>query len=267
MLRCPDYLFLSLMPHPSEVLQYAQKVPHSMWATIAIVGFIAFAAGLAFAKGVVQQIINVMTLAACAWAAWYVFMHRVQIFGAAGMHLTTNRLIVMSGVAAVLMFGLCKVGKYFLAAFGLMRMLGGLTGWKGLIVSIIPSGGLLWLGLRQLQLHQGNHRIETRPAGGQGSGARNCQHSTAHEHRLHRGWWTAPGCWPQINTPSEIADCDSEQARPQTRHPFLEPHRQGSLFPAFLVNRFRCRQVLVKHGLHLRAEFTPDHHRIDLVVV
>lgn len=140
------------MPHSSEVLQYAQKVPHSMWATIAIVGFIAFAAGLAFARGVVQQIMNVLTLAACAWAAWYVFMHRVQIFGAAGMHMTTNRLIVMSGLAAVLMFGVCKVGKYFLAAFGLMRMLGGLTGWKGLIVSIIPSGGLLWLGSMVLRV-------------------------------------------------------------------------------------------------------------------
>lgn len=140
------------MPHPSEVLQYAQKVPHSMWATIAIVGFMAFAAGMAFAKGVVAQIINVLTLAACAWAAWYVFMHRVQIFGAAGMHMTTNRLIVMSGVAAILMFGVCKVGKYFLAAFGLMRMLGGLTGWKGLIVSFIPSGGLLWLGSMVLRV-------------------------------------------------------------------------------------------------------------------
>lgn len=140
------------MPHPSEVLQYAQKVPHSMWATIAIVGFMAFAAGMAFAKGVVAQIINVLTLAACAWAAWYVFMHRVQIFGAAGMHMTTNRLIVMSGVAAILMFGVCKVGKYFLAAFGIMRMLGGLTGWKGLIVSFIPSGGLLWLGSMVLRV-------------------------------------------------------------------------------------------------------------------
>lgn len=140
------------MPHPSEVLQYAQKVPHSMWATIAIVGFIAFAAGMAFAKGVVAQIINVLTLAACAWAAWYVFMHRVQIFGAAGMHMTTNRLIIMSGIAAILMFGVCKVGKYFLAAFGLLRMLGGLTGWKGLIVSFIPSGGLLWLGSMVLRV-------------------------------------------------------------------------------------------------------------------
>lgn len=140
------------MPNPSELLQHAQKVPSSMWATAAIVGFIAFAAGLAFAKGVVQQIVNVVTLALCAWAAWYVFMHRVQIFGVAGMHMTTNRLIIMSGVAGVLMFGVCKVGKYFLAAFGLLRMLGGLTGWKGFVVSFLPSGALLWLGSMMLRV-------------------------------------------------------------------------------------------------------------------
>ncbi|WP_395744041.1 hypothetical protein [Prosthecobacter sp.] len=140
------------MVNPSEVLQYAQKVPHSMWATGAIVGFVAFAAGMAFAKGVVQQIINVMTLAACAWAAWFVFMHRVLIFGAAGMHMTTNRMVVASVIGAGIMFAVCKVGKYALVAFGLMRILGGLTGWKGLVVSILPSGALLWLGSMALRI-------------------------------------------------------------------------------------------------------------------
>ncbi|OYW72241.1 MAG: hypothetical protein B7Z37_25455 [Verrucomicrobia bacterium 12-59-8] len=140
------------MPHPSEVLQYAQKVPHTMWATIAIVGFFAFAAGLAFAKGVVQQIINVVTLALCAAAAWYVFMHRVVIFGAAGMHITTNRMIIASVIAAGIMFAVCKVGKYFLVAFGLMRLLGGLTGWKGLLVSFLPSGALMWMGSVALRI-------------------------------------------------------------------------------------------------------------------
>jgi hypothetical protein len=140
------------MPHPSEVLQYAQKVPHTMWATIAIVGFFAFAAGLAFAKGVVQQIINVATLALCAAAAWYVFMHRTVIFGAAGMQITTNRMVIASLIAAGIMFAVCKVGKYFLVAFGLMRVLGGLTGWKGLIVSFLPSGALMWMGSVALRI-------------------------------------------------------------------------------------------------------------------
>ena len=41
------------MPTTTEVLQNVQKVPSSMWATIGIVGFIAFTAGLAFSRGVV----------------------------------------------------------------------------------------------------------------------------------------------------------------------------------------------------------------------
>lgn len=133
------------MPNPSELLQYAQKVPHSMWATAAIVGFVAFAGGLAFAKGVVKQLVGVATLAVSVWAAWYVFMHRVQIFGATGMTMTTNRLMILSAAAGLLAYFLCKVGTYFLAAFGLLRMLGGLDGWKGLIVSFVPSGALLWI--------------------------------------------------------------------------------------------------------------------------
>ena len=140
------------MIHPSEVLQHAQKVPSSMWATIAIVGFIAFTAGLAFSKGVVKQLVGVVSLGVSVWAAWYVFMHRVQIFGAAGMTMTTNRLMMLSAAAGLLTYFLCRVGTYFLAAFGLLRLLGGLTGWKGLIVSIIPSGGLLWLGSMVLRV-------------------------------------------------------------------------------------------------------------------
>ncbi|MGV3664445.1 MAG: hypothetical protein ACO1TE_30005 [Prosthecobacter sp.] len=140
------------MPDPREVLQYAQKVPSSMWATIAIVGFIAFAAGLAFSKGVVKQIIGVATLAVSVWAAWYVFMHRVQIFGAAGMTMTTNRLMVLSAAAGLLAYFICKIGTYFLAAFGLLKLLGGLTGWKGLIVSFVPSGALLWIGSMVLRV-------------------------------------------------------------------------------------------------------------------
>lgn len=149
---CAARRFLPLMPDPREVLQYAQKVPSSMWATGAIVGFIAFAAGLAFAKGVVKQIIGVASLAVSVWAAWYVFMHRVQIFGATGMTMTTNRLMVLSAAAGVLAYFFCRIGTYLLATFGVLKLLGGLTGWKGLIVSFVPSGVLLWLGSMVLRV-------------------------------------------------------------------------------------------------------------------
>lgn len=140
------------MPNPSEVLQTVQKVPSSMWATIGIVGFIAFAAGLAFSRGVVKQLLGAVTLAVSVGAAWYVFRHRVQIFGAAGISITTDRLLMLSVAAGLLTYFLCKMGTYFLAAFGLLKMLGGLDGWKGLIISFLPSGALLWIGSMVLRL-------------------------------------------------------------------------------------------------------------------
>lgn len=123
-----------------------------MWATIGIVGFIAFAAGLAFSRGVVKQLLGVVTFGVSVGAAWYVFRHRVQIFGAAGINITTDRLLLLSVAAGVLTYFLCKMGTYFLAAFGLLKMLGGLDGWKGLIISFLPSGALLWIGSMVLRL-------------------------------------------------------------------------------------------------------------------
>ncbi len=133
------------MPTTSEVLQTVQKVPSSTWMTWGIVGFVFFAAGMAFAKGVVRQIVNVATLAISVWAAWWVFRHRVEVFGATGMTMTTDRLLMLSAAAGVLTFFLCKVGMYFLAAFGLLKILGGMDGWKGLVLSFLPSGALLWI--------------------------------------------------------------------------------------------------------------------------
>lgn len=140
------------MPIPSEVLETVQKVPSSMWMTWGIVGFMFFAAGMAFAKGVVKQIISVATLALSVGAAWYVFRHRLQIFGTSGAGMSTDRLLMLSAAAGLLTFFLCKVGMYLLATFGLLKMLGGMDGWKGVLLSFIPSGGLLWIASMVLRL-------------------------------------------------------------------------------------------------------------------
>ena len=87
------------MPTTSEVLQTVQKVPSSTWMTWGIVGFVFFAAGMAFAKGVVRQIISVATLAVSVGAAWWVFRHRVEVFGATGMTMSTDRLLMLSAAA------------------------------------------------------------------------------------------------------------------------------------------------------------------------
>lgn len=140
------------MPTTSEVLQTVQKVPSSTWMTWGIVGFVFFAAGMAFAKGVVRQIISVATLAVSVGAAWWVFRHRVEVFGATGMTMSTDRLLMLSAAAGVLTFFVCKVGMYFLAAFGLLKIFGGMDGWKGLMLSFLPSGALLWIASMVLRL-------------------------------------------------------------------------------------------------------------------
>jgi hypothetical protein len=67
------------LPNPSEVIETLQKVHPSLWVTAGGVGFIAFAAGLAFSRGVVRQLVGMCTLASVG-VSWYVFRHRMEIF-------------------------------------------------------------------------------------------------------------------------------------------------------------------------------------------
>ncbi|HBJ84846.1 MAG: hypothetical protein Q8M07_10645 [Prosthecobacter sp.] len=140
------------MPTTSEVLETVQKVPSSTWVNWGIVGFLFFAAGLAFARGAVRQIVGVATLAVSVGVAWYVFRHRVQIFGATGMGMSTDRLLMLSAAAGLLTYFLCKLGMYLLATLGLLKILGGMAGWKGVMMSFIPSGALLWIASMVLRL-------------------------------------------------------------------------------------------------------------------
>lgn len=136
----------------SEVLETVQKVPSSTWVNWGIVGFLFFTAGLAFARGAVRQIVGVATLAISVGVAWYVFRHRVQIFGATGMGMSTDRLLMLSAAAGLLTYFLCKVGMYLLATLGFLKILGGMAGWKGVMLSFIPSGALLWIASMVLRL-------------------------------------------------------------------------------------------------------------------
>ncbi len=123
-----------------------------MWVTGGTVGIIAFAAGLAFARGVVRQLMGMCTLAISVGVGWYVFRHRVEIFGTSGSTMSTDRLLFLSAAAGLLTYFLCKVGVYMLSAFGLINILGGLNGWKGVLLSTIPSSFLLWVGSMGLRL-------------------------------------------------------------------------------------------------------------------
>lgn len=134
----------------SEVLDTVQKVPSSTWVTWGTIGFMCFAAGIAFVKGVMQQIMRVATLAVSVGAAYYVFRHRGQFFGASQM--STDHLLLLCAAAGLLTYFLCKGGFFLLAGFGVMKLTGGAAGWKGMLMSVLPSGALLWIAALVLRL-------------------------------------------------------------------------------------------------------------------
>ncbi|MBK8091784.1 MAG: hypothetical protein IPK32_07335 [Verrucomicrobiaceae bacterium] len=140
------------LPNTSEVLDTVQKVPSTIWVTAGTVGFIAFAAGLAFSRGVMRQLVGMFSLAISAGVAWYVFRNRADIFGAAGIAMTTNRLLFLSAAAGLLAYFICKAGVYLLSAFGLLNLVSGLTGWRGMLLSAFPSSFLLWIASMSLRL-------------------------------------------------------------------------------------------------------------------
>lgn len=138
------------LPSTSEVLDTVQKVPSSTWVTWGTIGFMCFAAGIAFVRGVMQQIMRVLTLAVSVGAAYYVFRHRAQLFGASQM--STDHLLLLCAAAGLLTYFLCKGGLFLLAGFGFMKLTGGAAGWKGMLVSVLPSGALLWIAALVLRL-------------------------------------------------------------------------------------------------------------------
>jgi uncharacterized membrane protein required for colicin V production len=147
------------MPTTAEVLQTVQKVPSSTWVTWGIIGFICFTAGIAFVRGVMQQIMRALTLAISVGVAFYVFRHRVQFFGASG--LSTDHLLLLCAAAGLLTFFVCKGGLFLLAGFGVLKLAGGMNGWKGMLVSLLPSGAVMWVSAMVLRLFGNLEGIES----------------------------------------------------------------------------------------------------------
>lgn len=141
-------------PEIGHLFESLQKLPMSTLMTAGAAGFIAFAAGLAFSRGVVKQLLNMVALGLAATAGWYVFTHRdwAMTGGGSVTDMPTNRLLLISGGAAVIAFFIAKAGIHILAAIGIFKILGSLNGWKGVIISAIPSSFFLWLGSAGVRL-------------------------------------------------------------------------------------------------------------------
>lgn len=113
---------------------------------------VAFLAGLAFAKGIVQQVLTMLSLAASVMAGIYIFRHRADVFGAYGSNMSTDTLLIMSGAAALLTFFLMRAVINVVAGFGLLAFLSSFTGWKAGLLSLLPSGVMVWLSAMVLRL-------------------------------------------------------------------------------------------------------------------
>ncbi len=136
----------------NPLLDTVNKVPSSTWVTAGGAAFVAFAAGLAFSNGVMRQVLNMVSLAMGVWAAWFVFTNRTEVFGPTASSLNTDRLVLFAGGAGVLTFFICQAGIHLLALVGLLRLMGGISGWKGVLVSAVPSGFLLWIATMGLRV-------------------------------------------------------------------------------------------------------------------
>jgi len=136
----------------ADVTDAFQRLPTSAWVTGGGAAFMAFLGGLAFANGVMKQVVNMLCVAAGVGVAWYCFRHRGDVYGASAASMGTDRLVGFSAVAGLIAYGVCRVALGILSSFGILSFFGGMSGWKGMAFSIIPSGFLLWVSAMALRL-------------------------------------------------------------------------------------------------------------------
>jgi hypothetical protein len=145
--------------HPA--LDALGRVSTGTWVTAGGAAMVAFLAGLAFSKGVVRQLMTMASLALSVMVAWFVFTHRAEVFGSMGANMGTDRLLLFSAGAGLLTFFVSKGFTALLAAAGLLKLFGGMTGWKGMMISTIPSAFMLWVGAMVLRLVGNLYGLET----------------------------------------------------------------------------------------------------------
>jgi len=152
---------LSLNPPDfSSLLESLQRAPAGTYVTAGGAALVAFLAGMAMARGVMRQILAMINLGISVTAGMYVFQHRAEVFGTLGAGMSSDRLLLLSVAAGLLTYLICRSLVHLLAGFGLLSLLGGLSGWKGGLVSLIPSGFLLWAGALLLRVMGGLFGME-----------------------------------------------------------------------------------------------------------
>lgn len=145
----------------SNFTELFQRLPQSAWVTGGGAAVIAFLAGLAFANGVLKQIVNMLAIAAAMSVAWFCLRHRETVFGPSAASFGTDRLVLFAAIAGAIAFGVARVALKFLTAFGILGLFSSMAGWRGMVMSILPSGFLIWISSMALRLVGNLYGMET----------------------------------------------------------------------------------------------------------
>ncbi len=149
--RNMDFLALNL-PDLGGTVESVKNAVASQGMNAWGLAIVAFFAGMAVARGIVSQMLMMVNLAIAVMAGLYVFQHRTEVFGAYASNMSTNTLLGTSAAAAVLAYFLVRGLVNFVAGFGIISVLAGFTGWKAGLLSLLPSGVIVWLGAMVMRL-------------------------------------------------------------------------------------------------------------------
>jgi len=133
---------------------------------------VAFLAGLAVARGIVRQLLGMISLGTSVLVAMYVFRHRTMIFGAYGSNMSTDTLLMISAAAGLLTYFIVRALMNLFAGFGLVAILGSMTGWKAGLLSLLPSGFLVWISAMVLRLVGSVYGLENAAVVQEGKGVK-----------------------------------------------------------------------------------------------
>lgn len=144
-----------------EVGKLLQTVPTNLWVTGGVSALVAYLAALAFANGALKQLLGMVCMACGVSAAWFVFSHRAEVFGTASSNMANDRLLMFSAGAGLLAYGVARIILALLSMVGLLKLFGSFAGWKGAVLSTIPSAFLLWSASMALRVVGNAYGVET----------------------------------------------------------------------------------------------------------
>ncbi len=150
----------------AEIPDFIKSMPMPTVVTGGGAAFVAFLAALAFTNGVMKQIINMVCIGLGISFSWYCLRHRADIFGPSAASMGTDRLVMFSAIAGMIGFGVSRAAMSVLSMVGIFNIFAGMTGWRGMALSLIPSGFMLWASSMGLRLVGNLYGMETAAAMG-----------------------------------------------------------------------------------------------------